>query len=309
MTSKLLVIFFSASAGYILGRTVDTSGVQGLLSIVITALVFTTILPSMLLLRLRATRLARKPLIASLIINFIYSPIYALLAIKLAQNREMGIALASSLLMPVPSMNTVYVLMAGGDLELSVSLMAVNFLTGVATFPAMLSAVTGLHSIALDMRAVLRSLFVVIVMPVTLGNIAGRFYTPDREKISKFTEVSLNFLVFTIFFSKAGFVHPEYILGQIPLSLGFILTTILLAEVLSRVMRMSAREHMSYVFLTAGKNNSSVIAILTLSISPVYAVYVMIHQFTQIVTLFLYAKLRNGKILFKEVRSHSHEKS
>lgn len=295
MTAKLILIFLSASIGYILGRIVDTSGIQNLLSIAITVLVFTTIFPSLILLRLRATRLAKKPLVASLIINFIYSPLYALLALKLAQNHEMGVALASSLLMPVPSMNTVYVLISGGDLELSVSLMAVNFLIGVAAFPLLLSAVTGLHSITLDMQAVLRSLLVVIILPITLGNAAGRFFTPDRERISQLTEVSLNLLVLTIFFSKARFVHPEFILSQIPISLGFILSAILLAEVLSRVMGMSLKEHMSYVFITAGKNNSSVIAILTLSISPMYAVYVMVHQFTQIVTLFLYAKLRKWK--------------
>lgn len=295
MTSKLLLIFVSASVGYVLGRIFDTTSIQGPLSLVITILVFTTILPSMMLLRLRATRLAKKPLIASLIVNFIYSPIYALLVLKLAQNHEMGIALTSSLLMPVPSMNPVYVLISGGDLELSVSLMAVNFLAGVVAFPLLLTAITGLHSIALDMHAVVRSLFVVVILPIAFGNLAGRFFNPDREKISKLTEFSLNLLVFTIFFSKARFVHPEYILSQIPLSLGFILSAILLAELLSKALGMSLKEHLSYVFITAGKNNSSVIAILTLSLSPVYAVYVMVHQFTQIVTLLVYAKVRRGE--------------
>ncbi len=295
MTSKLLIIFVSASVGYVLGRVFDTTGIQGPLSAVITLLVFTTILPSMMLLKLKATRLSKKPLIASMIINFIYSPAYALLALKLAQNGEMGVALASSLLMPVPSMNPVYVLISGGDLELSVSLMAVNFLAGVVAFPALLKAITGLHSISLDMHAVVRSLFVVVILPIALANLAGRFYNPNREKISRLTEGSLNLLVFTIFLSKARFVHPEYILGQIPLSLGFILSAILLAEILSKALNMSLKEHLSYVFITAGKNNSSVIAILTLSLSPVYAVYVMIHQFTQIVTLFVYAKVRGGE--------------
>jgi len=297
LTSKIYFVFVSAFAGYILGRTVELAQYQQIFSYIISILVFTTIFPSMLLFRFEKLNISKKPLIASLFLNFVFSPVYAFIVLKVIQNEIMSLSLASLLLMPVPSMNAMYVLISGGALELSVSLMTINFLMGVALYPALLSILTGIHGIEINIFQIVRSLLVVIVLPIILGQIIGKFTTPSREKISRLTEISLNALVFTIFFSKAEFVHPSSFITQIPYSASFIIGAILLSELISRAGKIKKEEHLSYVFVSAGKNNSTVIAIVTLSLSPIYAVYVMFHQFIQIFLLLMYARVKAEKII------------
>ncbi len=295
--SKTYFVFVSAFLGYILGRVIELGQYQQVFSYLITILVFTTIFPAMLLFRFEKLRISKKPLVSSLFLNFIFSPIYALIILKVVQDSVLSLSLASLLLMPVPSMNAMYVLVSGGALELSVSLMTINFLIGIALYPILLSAVTGIHGIEIDISQIVRSLFVVVVLPIVLGQIIGKYITPSSEKISKLTEISLNALVFTIFLSKAEFVHLSSLINQIPYSAMFIVVIIILAEVISRLMKIPDDEHLSYVFISAGKNNSTVIAILTLSLSPVYAVYVMFHQFIQIFLLLMYARAKAEKII------------
>ncbi len=297
MTSKTYLVFISALAGYVLGRAVELSQYQQIFSYLISILVLTTIFPSMLLFRFERFKISKKPLIASLLINFVFSPLYAFLMLKIVQDETMSLSLASLLLMPVPSMNAMYVLISGGALEVSVSLMTLNFLMGIALYPVLLSLLTGIHGIEIDILQIVRSLLVVIVLPIILGQVIGKFTTPSREKISKLTEISLNALVFTIFFSKAEFVHPSSFIAQIPYSAVFIIGAIFLSEVISKTMRIPKAEHLSYVFVSTGKNNSTVIAILTLSLSPIYAVYVMFHQFIQIFLLLMYARIKAEKII------------
>ncbi|MBE8539837.1 bile acid:sodium symporter [Geoglobus acetivorans] len=297
MITKLLPIFISASTGYALGRFVDTGGVQGLLSTLITLLVLTTIFPSMILFRFESAGVSKKPLLASLLINFVYSPLFALLILKTGSNHIMKVALASSLLMPVPSMNSAYVIISGGNLELTVSLMAVNFLTGVALYPLLLSTISGIHNLGIDPVQISETLMIVIVLPLLFGQVLRKFVTPSREVVSKFTEVSLNALVFTIFLSKASLIHPTSFIVQLPYSVGFILSSVFLSEVISKISGIKREEHLSYVFLSTGKNNSTVIAILTLALSPLYAVYVLFHQFIQIVLLLAYATAKAEKII------------
>ncbi len=297
MTSKTYFVFLSAIFGYLLGRIVELGQYQQVFSYIITILVFTTIFPSMLLFRFERLKISKKPLMASLLINFVFSPLYAFLMLKLVGDEIMSLSLTSLLLMPVPSMNAMYVLISGGALELSVSLMTLNFFLGVILYPGLLSLITGLHGIHMDISQVVRSLLVVIALPVILGQMLRKFVTPSRGVISRLTEISLNALVFTIFLSKAEFVHPSSFIIQMPYSASFILSAILLSEIISKIMKIPKEEHLSYVFIGAGKNNSTVIAILTLSLSPIYAVYVMFHQFIQIFILLMYAKAKAEKII------------
>lgn len=297
MTSKLYYVFLSAFLGYSAGKIIPTSSFQFQLSLLITMLVFTTVSPSMLLFRLERSAISFKPLFASFVINFIYSPLYALLILKISNSDYMSVALASLLLMPVPSMNTAYVLLSGGNLSLTVSLMAINFLTGVLAYPFMLSAIAGLHGIKIGINQVLKPLLAVIILPLITGQILSRFLSPSRDKISKATELSLNALVFTIFFSEADYVSIIAFLQQIPLSLGFLASAIFISELISKILKIKKEEHLSYVFLSVGKNNSTVIAILSLALSPVYAVYVMFHQFVQIIVLLVYARMKAENII------------
>jgi len=297
LTSKTNLVFITALAGYVLGRSVELSAYQQILSYLISVFVFTTIFPSMLLFRFERLKISKKPLFASLFLNFVFSPLYAFLVFRIVQDETMSLSLASLLLMPVPSMNAMYVLISGGALELSVSLMTLNFLMGIALYPILLSLLTGIHGIEINIFQIVRSLLVVIVLPIILGQMIGKFATPSREIISRLTEISLNALVFTVFFSKAEFVHPSSFLVQFPYSAAFILGAIILSEVISWIMRIPKAEHLSYVFVSAGKNNSTVIAILTLSLSPIYAVYVMFHQFIQIFLLLMYARIKAEKII------------
>ena len=280
-----------------MGRVFELSQYQQIFSYLISLLVLATVFPSMLLFRFEKIKVSRKPLTASLFINFIFSPLYAFLMLKIIDNEIMSLSIASLLLMPVPSMNAMYVLLSGGALELSISLMTINFLFGVLFYPFLLSFITGLHGISIDFLQILRSLAVVILLPITLGQVLRKFITPSRNRVSKLTEVSLNALVFTIFLSKADFVHPSSFVLQMPYSAGFIISSIILSEFISRAFRIKRDEHLSYVFVGTGKNNSTVIAILTLSLSPIYAVYVMFHQFVQIFLLLLYARLKAEKII------------
>ncbi len=288
---KIYYVFVSAILGYVAGKlTPFPEKHQIVLSEVITVLVFLTVFPAMLGFRFEKVKSIKKELLfSSLLLNFFWSPIFAHALITLMPSK-VALGVSSAILFPCPSMNAAYVLIAGGNLEVSVAVMGINFALASLLYPILLTSVAGTLSYEIPFERIVSGILAVIVLPVILGNVLGKYYPLSLERRRVLTETSLNLLVFTIFFTKSHEVGLE-LLSAIPVSLTFILVTILLSELLSKVLGLRKDEHLSYVFVTAGKNNSTVIAILTLAGRYELSVYVLMHQFVQIVLLFLYSKL------------------
>ncbi|ADC64542.1 Bile acid:sodium symporter [Ferroglobus placidus DSM 10642] len=291
--SKVYFAFLSAALGVLIGRLTDFPVEnQKLLSGIITVLVFLTIFPAMIGFRFgRIRELKLSPLVASFILNFIWSPLFAFALVKLLEN-ELAFSVAAAILFPCPSMNAAYVLLSGGNLEVSTAIMGINFVVGAALYPFLLNFVAKEANYKIPVSQVAVSIFAVVFLPVVVGKIVSRIYQPSEKVRRDLTEISLNGLVFTVFFTKSHEINLVEVFSILPISIAFLLSTILLAEAISKLLRMKREEHLSYVFLTAGKNNSTVIAVLTLSGKYHLAVYVMIHQFVQILTLLLYSKKR-----------------
>ncbi len=293
MVSKVYFAFLSAAFGYLIGRLSDFPVEnQKVLSELITVLVFLTIFPAMIGFRFgKIKELKAQLLLVTLLLNFVWSPAFALMLAKIVGGK-VAFSVSSAILFPCPSMNAAYVLLSGGNLEVSTAVMGLNFILGAALYPILLSLVAGAANYEIPLNQIILSVFIVVFLPIGFGKIVSRFYQPNEKIKRDLTEISLNALVFTIFFTKSHEIHVTEILTVFPISITFLAATLLLSEILSKIFKLSREDHFSYVYLVAGKNNSSVIAILTLSGKYHLAVYVMIHQFLQIITLLLYSKRR-----------------
>ena len=291
--SKIYFAFLSAALGVFIGRLTEFPVEnQKLLSEVITVLVFFTIFPAMIGFRFgRIRELKLQPLLSSLFLNFIWSPLFAFTLVKSFES-EIAFSVAAAILFPCPSMNAAYVLLSGGNLEVSTAIMGINFVVGAALYPLLLTIVAGAANYEIPISQIAVSIFAVVLLPITVGKVVSKIYLPSEKIRRDLTEISLNGLVFTIFFTKSHEINLAEVFSVLPISITFLLSTLLLAETISKLIGMKREDHLSYVFLTAGKNNSTVIAVLTLAGKYHLAVYVMIHQFVQIMTLLLYSKKR-----------------
>jgi ACR3 family arsenite transporter len=177
-----------------------------------------------------------KPIILSLMSNWIWSPIItALLAYCfLAGNNQLIVALILLGSSPCTAMVCVWGALANGNQEQNVINTSLNTITIMFLYAPIVTLLTGIQNIQIDRLALLMSVLVFIGVPLVLGIISKKalkarkgeawfqeFYRPAVGKVAVIALLATLVVLFSLN-GKVLIQHPEEMLMvSIPLLLGF----------------------------------------------------------------------------------------
>lgn len=173
----LYVVAGSLAAGLAFGQ-VAGSGTLQLLQAAVVPILFLMIYPMMINIDLQEIVNVRKharAVGASLVINFGFAPLFAVVLSRLFFDGaiEYAIGLYFIALIPTSGMTAAWTGLAGGDLEAALVAMAVNLLAAIAILPAYLAVLVP-ADVGFDPTALYRQLAVVIVVPMIAGTLTRR---------------------------------------------------------------------------------------------------------------------------------------
>ncbi len=250
----------------------------GQISIPIGICLFLMMYPAML--NLQASELKKlgknpKPIILTLVSNWLVAPFVGLAMVKLflQGNEQLSVAVILLSSSPCTAMVLVWGWMARGNQEQNVVNTSLNTITIIFLYVGMVSLLTGIQNIPIDVMLLLISLIVFIGIPLLLGIISKRliistkgdewFNNSYRPFVGK---VSIGALLVTliVLFSLNGNVlitNPDLLLlVSAPLLLGFVIV-VLYNVIITKVFKLRYREAIITVII--GSSSHFEIAIAT----------------------------------------------
>ncbi len=161
--------------------------------------------------------------LVSLIVNFIWTPIFAWVngAILLANNPDFRVGLLMLMVTPCTDWYIVFTGVAGGDVALATALLPLNLLLQVILLPVYLLIFAG-RLVQINPIELLQSLFWVLFVPLLIAAISRQiirkrkgdiYFQQILAKISGLQIISLNFAIASIFASQGQVItqRPELI--------------------------------------------------------------------------------------------------
>jgi len=307
----LLYSILAIALGWLLGLKYPSIAMHNkkFFSSMITIIVFLMIYPMMINLNLgKIPKVFKrpKPIVLSLIYNFILTPILAFLLIALfIHNKTLALGFLLVMIIPGSSMSIGYTGLADGDIEVATLSLGVNFLLIPVMLPIWLKLLGTAYNVPIPLGLLLKTILIVLIIPMFLGDITRRrilkkFGTEKflnlKPLFGSITMIMMLFIVTVIFFLKAPLLLKKW---KIILNLAFINTIylvvmLLLMTILNKIINFTYEEHMAISFLSTGKNNGTAIAIATLGFAPLVAIPAAVLPIFQIILLILYLKMENS---------------
>ena len=205
----------------------------------------------------------------SLIINFIWTPLFGYLLgdIFLNGNIDIFIGFFMLILTPCTDWYLVFTKMAKGDLNLSISLLPINLILQIILLPIYLiiffSSNNSMNYIDLGY-----SLLIVIVIPFALAQITKIILKNNlKEKVTGFfSEYQIVFLALAVFaiFNSNGellFENLESVLTIFPPLLAFFAANTIIDLLLSEKINFTYEEYASLTMTTLARNSPLALAI------------------------------------------------
>lgn len=254
-----LTIVFALIVGY-LG---NTSG----LKVYVSTILFLMIYPMMINMNIFdvfKTFTAPKKIIIATLINFIVSPIIAIIIGRLffSQHPSLMLALVIISVLPTSGMTASWTGLSGGNLKLSLAIMSTNLLLSIVVLPFYLSFInTG--DLVLNMSVVMTSLIKIVILPLILGDITRRLIiklsSQATYKKAKpyFGEVSSFFVLIIIFIAvslKSKMILSQWTLALYAMIPLFIYYTVLMFVSHRIGSRFDREDHIAMVFSTTMRN-------------------------------------------------------
>lgn len=170
----IYVVVGSLAAGLAFGQ-VSTPEIQSVLKAAVVPILFLMIYPMMINIDLREVINVRghaRPVGLSLLVNFVVTPVLAVVLARLFFQGSVGYAVGLYFiaLVPTSGMTAAWTGLADGDLETALVAMSVNLLVAVAVLPAYLSVLVP-GSVGFDPSALYRQLAQVVVVPMVAGTL------------------------------------------------------------------------------------------------------------------------------------------
>ena len=205
----------------------------------------------------------------SIIINFIWTPLFGYFLGNLFLNGNIDIFIGFFMLILTPCTDwyLIFTKMAKGDLNLSLSLLPINLILQIVLLPIYLiiffSSNNSMNYIDLGY-----SLLIVIVIPFVLAQITKLILNNDQEEklssfFSKYQIVFLALAVFAIFNSEGNLLFKNLnsvLTIFIPLIIFFIVNTII-DLLLSEKINFTYEEYASLTMTTLARNSPLALAI------------------------------------------------
>ena len=248
------------------------------LSAIILYVVFIMIYPMMVnisLNHLKKVRGSTKPLITSLVLNFIYAPlfIYALSSIFI-HDPQIKLALMLLSIAPASSMGLGYIGLAEGHMLSGAIIVAFAFIASIFIYPLAGSFFAGQAQLTVPVSIIFKNLIWILMVPLVLGIITREYIERKHEQetfgkikpyFSTVTLSALYMLIFIIFASKAGLIIKNWheVLLIAPVVLIYYGVTIWLSlQINKKIIKLKYGHHQSVVFTSISKNVALTIAIL-----------------------------------------------
>ena len=204
----------------------------------------------------------------SIIINFIWTPIFGYFLGNLFLNGNMDIFIGFFMLILTPCTDwyLIFTKIAKGDLNLSLSILPINLILQIVLLPIYLIIFFSSND-TINYSNLVYSLIIVIVIPFLSAQITKLLLNNKLKKItnffSKYQIVFLALAVFAIFNSQGNqlFGHLNSVLTIfIPLIIFFIATT-LIDLLLSEQIHLTYEEYASLTMTTLARNSPLALAI------------------------------------------------
>ena len=204
----------------------------------------------------------------SIIINFIWTPIFGYFLGNLFLNGNMDIFIGFFMLILTPCTDwyLIFTKIAKGDLNLSLSILPINLILQIVLLPIYLIIFFSSND-TVNYSNLVYSLIIVIVIPFLSAQITKLLLNNKLKKItnffSKYQIVFLALAVFAIFNSQGNqlFGHLNSVLTIfIPLIIFFITTT-LIDLLLSEQIHLTYEEYASLTMTTLARNSPLALAI------------------------------------------------
>lgn len=204
----------------------------------------------------------------SIMINFIWTPIFGYFLGNLFLNGNMDIFIGFFMLILTPCTDwyLIFTKIAKGDLNLSLSILPINLILQIVLLPIYLIIFFS-NNDTINYSNLVYSLIIVIVIPFLSAQITKLLLNNKLKKItnffSKYQIVFLALAVFAIFNSQGNqlFGHLNSVLTIfIPLIIFFITTT-LIDLLLSEQIHLTYEEYASLTMTTLARNSPLALAI------------------------------------------------
>jgi ACR3 family arsenite efflux pump ArsB len=304
MWYALLVI----AVGWILGLLVPefTKTNQKILNKLITIFVFMMIYPMMINLNLSkipGILKKPKPIIMTVVYNFLITPILSLLFVKLfIHNPELALGFMLVMLIPGSSMSLGYTGIVDGSMELATVAMAFVFMLVQILLPFFIGFLGKTYNISIPIGLLLQTVATVLILPMIAGDLTRRGirkwggekkYNELKPLFSFITLLSMLFMVTLIFMLKAQVLLEKWkvVVNLALITLGYLFIMFVLMTLVDKIFKLNYGEHMAIAFLSTGKNNGTAIAIAMLAFTPLVAIPAAILPLFQIIFSISYVSM------------------
>lgn len=246
----------------LIGYFVNTSFLKSYVTVVL----FFMIYPMMInlnVLDVFKTFSAPKKMIIASVINFIVSPLIAIILGKIFFASEPSLMLGLLILsvLPTSGMTASWTGLSGGNLKLSLTIMSSNLLMSIIVLPIYLSLFT--KGVTVETMAIVQSLLKVVVLPLLLGDLTRRLIIKSKgqngfKKIKPyFGEISSFFVLIIIFIAVS--LKSKMILNDLSLALYAVIPLIIYYVILMFVShnvgkKFNKPDQISLVFSTTMRN-------------------------------------------------------
>lgn len=208
-----------------------------------------------------------KVTLSSLIINFLWTPLFAwgLGVLFLSDSADMGVGLIMLMVTPCTDWYLVFTGVAGGDVALATALLPLNLILQILLLPIYLLIFAG-TLVELNPIKLLESVLWILLIPLLLAMISrylllrwkGTFWFEQiLSKITIFQVLNLNLAIIAIFASEGNTLiqRPELLLKLLIPILLFYVTNFLLAQWIGSWLRFSYEEFACFSCTTLARNS------------------------------------------------------
>lgn len=238
--------------------------------------------------------------ITSILINFVWTPIFAYLLGSIFLNNDIAIWMGFVMLMVTPCTDwyLVFTSVAKGNVPLSTAILPTNLILQVLLLPVYLLLFFG-KSGNVDLGTLAESIIIVLVIPFTLAVLA-KTIVKSRKSLSKnaflgFFETSqvffLSLAVVAMFASEGKDLinHPSIIYKMLLPVLIFFFVAFLVAYFVSKILKFNYADRVSLTLTTMARNSpiSLAIAVSAFSAEPLIALALVIGPLIELPILVL----------------------
>ncbi len=268
------------------------------LSTLITVFVFMMIYPMMINLNLgKIPEVLKKPkpIIMTIIYNFIVTPLISLLFVKLfIHNPDIALGFMLVMLIPGSSMSLGYTGLVEGSLEIATVAMGFLFILIPILLPFFINILGKTYHVAIPLGILLKTVVIVLIIPLFAGDITRRRivkakgtdgYKALKPVFSLVTMTTMLCMVTLIFMLKASVLFSQWkvVVNLALITLAYLAFMFPFMTIANKILHIGYKEHMAISFLSTGKNNGTAIAIAMLAFSPLVAIPAAILPLFQII--------------------------